>query len=233
MPNMKLNTLYTSLLMMVLLMGCSAENSQKPEPAVESTEKQAVATPDSSLRILFLGDSITAGFGLGEDLAFPALLQAQITESGYSAKVSNAGISGDTSTGGLARTDWLLQSKVDILVLELGGNDGLRGIDLSLTRSNLRGIVEKTQMAWPDVRIIMVGMIIPPNLGHEYTRGFSAMYPEIATSLGTGFFPFTPENLEGILDNMQPDGIHPTEEGHRIIAATLWKTLEPVVQDLS
>ncbi|MBT4602756.1 MAG: arylesterase, partial [Bacteroidetes Order II. Incertae sedis bacterium] len=125
---MKLNTLYTSLLMMVLLMGCSAENSQKPEPAVESTEKQAVATPDSSLRILFLGDSITAGFGLGEDLAFPALLQAQITESGYSAKVSNAGISGDTSTGGLARTDWLLQSKVDILVLELGGNDGLRGI---------------------------------------------------------------------------------------------------------
>ena len=217
---------------MVLLIGCSAENSQIQTPPDAVKDSPVIAAPDSSLRILFLGDSITAGYGLGEDLAFPALLQTRINENGYEARVTNAGVSGDTSTGGLARTDWLLQNQVDVLVLELGGNDGLRGIDLALTRSNLEQIVEKTRFAWPNAQVIVVGMMIPPNLGHEYTRDFSAIYPDIATGLGTAFFPFTPENLDGILDHMQLDGIHPTEEGHRIIAATLWETLEPIVQDL-
>ena len=240
---MKLNTLYIGIVSIVLLSGCSSENPQSSpasdissDPVDANAENPANTNVDQDaqgLRVLFLGDSITAGYGLGEDQAFPALIQTQLTENGYSARAVNAGISGDTSTGGLTRLDWLLRDPVDVLILELGGNDGLRGVDLELTRSNLESILRKTKEVWPNAALVVAGMMIPPNLGHEYTAAFSAMYPVIAEQFDAAFIPFTLEGLEGIGEHMQPDGIHPTEEGHRIIAAALWETLEPLIKQLS
>jgi len=183
--------------------------------------------------ILFLGDSITAGYGLEPSQSYPALIQDKIDAKKWPFRTVNAGQSGDTSAGGLNRMDWLLRSRVDILVLELGGNDGLRGLPPETTRNNLQGIIERTRKKYPQARIILAGMKVPPNMGGDYAKKFATIYPELANKNGTLLIPFILENVGGIRELNLPDGIHPTAKGQEIVAANVWKVLEPVLQSLT
>ena len=179
--------------------------------------------------ILFLGDSLSAGFGLDVEDAFPSLIQKKIEQEKLPFKVVNAGLSGETTAGGLRRIDWLLKQKVDVLVIELGGNDGLRGIAPSETEKNLQGIIDKAREKNPDVVIVLAGMQAPPNMGKDYTEKFRAIFPALAKKNSIALIPFL---LEGVAGNPRlnlPDGIHPTAEGHRIIAETVWNTLNPIL----
>lgn len=187
---------------------------------------------DDPKMVLFLGDSLAAGYGLQASQAFPALIQQRIDGLDWNFKVINAGLGGDTSAGGLRRIDWLLRGRVDVLVLELGGNDGLRGIDLTSTRSNLQGIIDKVKARNPRVKIVIAGMMVPPNLGQDYTRRFQQMYPELARANQAVLIPFLLEGVAGDTKLNLPDGIHPTAEGHKLVAETVWKHLRPVLQEL-
>lgn len=186
----------------------------------------------SPKKILFFGDSITAGYGLDESQAFPALIQQKIDSLSWDFKAVNAGLSGETSAGGLRRVDWMLRQDFKVFVLELGGNDGLRGIDLESTKENLKSIIEKVRAKKPDAEIILTGMQVPPNLGPEYTEQFKSMYPEIAKEKNVTLIPFLLENVGGNPELNQADGIHPTAKGHRIISETIWETLKPILQDI-
>ena len=179
--------------------------------------------------ILVLGDSIAAGYGLDAEEAFPALLQEKITKSGLKYKVVNAGLSGDTTAGGLRRISWQLRQKVDVLLLELGGNDGLRGIDPDETARNLRGIIAKVKEKNPSALIVIAGMQMPENMGKDYTTRFRDVFPTVARESNATLIPFFLEGVGGKADLNQADRIHPTAEGHRIIAATIWKVLQPVL----
>jgi acyl-CoA thioesterase-1 len=187
--------------------------------------------PDNGpVNILFFGDSITAGYGIDQDQAFPAIIQMKIDSLKWNARAINAGLSGETSSGGLRRVDWLLRQRIDVMVLELGGNDGLRGIDLNLTRSNLQQIIDKTRSAYPDVEIVIAGMQVPPNLGQHYTDQFRALFPDLAEKNNLKLIPFILEDVAGIPELNLPDGIHPSPEGHQIMAETVWKFIRPIVQ---
>ena len=179
--------------------------------------------------VLVLGDSIAAGYGLDPEEAFPALLQEKVDKSGLPYKVVNAGLSGDTTAGGLRRISWLLRQKVDVLLLELGGNDGLRGIDPDETRKNLRGIIAKVKEKNPNALIVIAGMQMPENMGKDYTTRFRDVFPTVAREHNATLIPFFLEGVGGKADLNQADRIHPTAEGHRIIAATIWKVLQPVL----
>ena len=179
--------------------------------------------------VLVLGDSIAAGYGLDPEEAFPALLQEKVDKSGLPYKVVNAGLSGDTTAGGLRRISWLLRQKVDVLLLELGGNDGLRGIDPDETRKNLRGIIAKVKEKNPNTLIVIAGMQMPENMGKDYTTRFRDVFPTVAREHNATLIPFFLEGVGGKADLNQADRIHPTAEGHRIIAATIWKVLQPVL----
>ena len=182
-----------------------------------------------SKTILIFGDSITAGLGVDISQAFPAVLQEKIDSLGLSYDVINGGLSGETSAGGLRRIDWVLQRKVDIMVLELGGNDGLRGIDLSSTKQNLQQIIEKAKAKYPEMEIILAGMQVPPNLGIEYTSEFRNLYPVLAEQNDLKLIPLLLDNVGGYDEYMQADGIHPNAKGHRIVAETIWEVLQPVL----
>jgi len=180
-------------------------------------------------QILIFGDSITAGFGLEEQNAFPAFIQQKIDSLGMNYNVVNAGLSGETSAGGLRRIDWVLQQPVNIFVLELGGNDGLRGIDPENTKQNLQGIIRKVEEKYPGAEIILTGMEAPPNMGEQYTSRFRSVFFELAEENDVTFMPFILEGVAGDPELNQGDGIHPTEEGHRVIAENLWGYLEKVL----
>lgn len=189
-------------------------------------------TASAQKQILFFGDSITAGFGLEPEQAFPALIQDKVDSLGWKHTVVNGGLSGETSAGGLRRIDWVLNRKYDLMILELGGNDGLRGIDLTSTKENLQGIIEKAQIKYPEMKIIIAGIQVPPNLGQEYTTEFQNLYPSLASDNNLDLIPFILEGVGGNPDLNLPDGIHPTAEGHQIIANNLWTILKPVIQNL-
>src|SRR5258706_59750 len=191
------------------------------------------AAPAPAKIILFLGDSITAGYGLEESQAYPALIQAKIDAKRWNFKVVNAGQSGDTSAGGLARLNWLLKNRIDVLILELGGNDGLRGLPVEATKKNLQAIVEQTKKKYPEAKIILAGMKVPPNMGRDYGKSFDAIYPELAKRNQAPLIPFVLEGVGGVSELNQPDGIHPTVKGHQIVAANVWKILEPVLRNLA
>lgn len=193
------------------------------------TETTSIVSSDEPKNILFLGDSITAGYGIDENQAFPALIDAMIKESGKSYRVINAGLSGETSSGGLRRISWLLRSPVDILVLELGANDGLRGIDLSVTEKNLQGIIDQTKAKYPNVKVVVAGMQVPPNLGEQYTTRFREIFPKLARQNNAALIPFILEGVAGEPSLNLPDGIHPTPEGHRILAQNVWMVLEKLL----
>ena len=182
--------------------------------------------------ILFLGDSITAGYGLELSQAYPALLQQRIDEQGLNFKIINAGQSGDTSAGGLGRMDWLLKNKVDVLVLELGGNDGLRGLPVEVTRKNLQAILDRARQRYPQIKIVVAGMKIPPNMGAQYSRDFEAMFATLAKKNNAALIPFILEGVGGVRQMNLPDGIHPTVKGHEIVAENVWKVLEPVLRSI-
>jgi len=183
--------------------------------------------------ILFFGDSITAGYGVGPDQAFPAIIQQKIDSLDWNFEVVNGGLSGETSAGGLRRIDWILRSRPAVFVLELGGNDGLRGIDLDSTEENLEAIIKKVKNRYPDTRILLAGMQVPPNLGPEYTTRFKNMYPRLAEENNVSYIPFILEGVGGETRYMQGDGIHPNEKGHQIVARNIWERLKPVLREIN
>jgi acyl-CoA thioesterase-1 len=183
--------------------------------------------------ILILGDSITAGYGLEPDEAYPALLQKKIDLQGWRYRVVNAGQSGDTSAGGLGRLDWLLRSPIDVLVLELGANDGLRGLPVETTRKNLQAIIDRTKQKYPKTKVILAGMKVPPNMGRDYGERFEATFRELAKRNQAVLIPFVLEGVGGVRELNLPDGIHPTAKGHEIVARNVWKSLEPVLRSLN
>ena len=194
--------------------------------------EEADSTAQKKRVILFYGDSLTAGYGIDREQAFPALVQARIDSLGWNFEVFNAGLSGETSAGGLRRIDWLMRRPIDVFVLELGANDGLRGIDLNDTRENLQRIIDRVKKKNSDVALVVAGMQMPPNLGAEYTEEFQALCPGLAKKNGAVLVPFL---LAGVADRPDlnlSDGNHPTVEGHRIVAETVWTTLAPVLESL-
>ncbi len=180
--------------------------------------------------ILVLGDSIAAGYGLDPEEAFPALIEEKVIEAGLNFKVVNAGVSGDTTAGGLRRIGWLLRQPVDVFLLELGGNDGLRGIEPEATERNLQGIIDKVREKYPSAKIVIAGMQMPNNMGEEYVSKFREVFPKIAKENSAALIPFLLEGIGGKAEFNQPDRIHPTAEGHRIVANTVWKILKPVLE---
>lgn len=180
--------------------------------------------------IVILGDSLAAGYGLDPSEAFPALLQKKVDDAGLKFSVVNAGVSGDTSAGGLRRIDWLLKRRVDVLVLELGGNDGLRGIPATATKTNLQVIIDRTKRKYPQTRIVIAGMQMPPNMGAEYMAAFAKVFPDLAKTNNAALIPFLLEGVGGKPELNLPDLIHPTAEGQKIVAENVWKVLKPIVE---
>lgn len=208
--------------------------SQKKESAPLSQEPRSndeVATENvtSEPIILFFGNSITAGYQLAVEQAFPAVIQGWIDSLGYDYKVVNAGLSGETTASGKNRIEWVLRTVPDIFILELGANDGLRGLALEETPKNLQFIIDAVRKENPEVQIVIAGMKVPPNLGQDYTRGFEEIFPIIAKKNDAVLIPFILEKVAGVPELNLPDGIHPTPEGHQLVAQTVWKYLQPLL----
>ncbi len=182
--------------------------------------------------VLFFGDSITAGYGLDEEQAYPALIQQKVDSLGMDHSMVNAGLSGETTAGGARRVDWILQQEIDVFVLGLGGNDGLRGIDPENTRENLQTIINKVREKDADIQIVLAGMEAPPNLGEQYTSRFRQVFADLAEENDLIFIPFLLEDVAAVRELNQPDGIHPTAEGQQIIADNLWKVIKPLLTDI-
>lgn len=211
-----------------LLWSCVGLSAFLSAAEVSSASNHSTTASDPKT-ILVLGDSLAAGYGLDSAEAFPALIQEKIDAKGWNFKVVNAGLSGDTTAGGLRRINWVLKQKVDILVLELGGNDGLRGIPIETTRANLKGIVQRTRAKYPDAQIVIAGMRMPPNLGADYVKKFEELFPALAKETKSALVPFVLEGVGGSIELNQSDRIHPTAEGHRIVAENVWRVLQPLL----
>ena len=215
--------------------GCGPEQvepprSPRPEHATEATRSALDLRIAERPVIVFLGTSLTAGYGLEEDQAFPALIQEKIEAAGFEYRVVNAGVSGDTSAGGLRRLDWLLRLPVAVLVLEIGANDMLRGQSVEALEENLDAILERTAKTHPQAQFLIAGMRAAPNLGPDYRRAFDAVYPNLASRHGTRLIPFLLEDVAARRSLNQADGIHPTAEGHALIANRVWKQLELILR---
>jgi acyl-CoA thioesterase-1 len=180
--------------------------------------------------VLFLGDSLTAGYGIEQEAAFPARVRELAARNGLAVTIVNAGMSGDTSAGGLRRLPWLLKRKVDIAVVALGANDGLRGLPVSELRRNLAAIIDSIREKYPAARVVLAGMRLPENIGADYIAQFESVYPELAREKETIFIPFLLEGVAGVSSLNLPDRLHPSAEGHEIIADTVWKALEPLLK---
>jgi len=195
-----------------------------------STTETATLDASSKKTILFFGDSITAGYGLDDtNDAFPGVIQSRIDSLGWDYEVINSGLSGETTAGGKSRIEWILNQDMDIFVLELGANDGLRGTPLAETRANLQAIIDAVQAKSPDTKIILAGMQLPPNMGATYTSEFRSIFSDLATKNDLALIPFILEDVGGVAALNQNDGIHPTVEGHRIVADNVWAVLKNVM----
>ncbi len=215
---------------LLILFNCGSSNSSKQE-AKEVTQKQSEpATPKNEKSIiLFFGNSITAGYQLDLDQAFPALIQKKIDSLGLAYQAVNAGLSGETSAGGKSRIDWVLRTVPDIFFLELGANDGLRGLPLEETEKNLQAIIDAVKTENPDAEIIIAGMMVPPNLGDDYTSKFTKLFADLSEKNQAVYIPFLLEGVAGNPELNLPDGIHPTPEGHEIVSQTVWQYLAPML----
>lgn len=181
--------------------------------------------------ILFYGDSLTAGYGLSSpEEAFPAKVEKKLNQNENVCKVINAGLSGETSAGGLSRLDWVLRQPVDIFVLELGANDGLRGLPLDQTKKNLQSIIDKVKQKYPKAKIVIAGMMVPPNLGNDYTKKFQQIFPDLAKKNNATLIPFLLQDVAGNEKLNQADGIHPNIQGHNIVTETVYKVLQPLIR---
>lgn len=220
------------LLAIILLVAGASCSSESPSRNTSQTESQPAASEDVRPVVLFLGTSLTAGMGVGLELAYPALIQEKIDSVGSSFRVVNAGENGGTSAGGVRRIDWLLRQPVAVLVLELGANDALWGQDIAALRANLQAIIQRTLEVHADAQIIIAGMEAPPNLGRDYTSEFRSVFVDLARENDAFLIPFILERVAGIPELNQSDGIHPTAAGQRIMAETVWQVLEPVLQSI-
>lgn len=206
------------------LLGCSQPSREPRERSIPPT-----ATGDRP-SVVFLGTSLTAGLGLEPEQAYPALVQQKIDSAGLGFRVVNAGVSGETSAGARRRVDWLLRQPVAVLVLETGANDGLRGLPPDSLRANIQAVFDRARAISPSPRLVLVGMRVPPNYGRTYTERFQAIYPELARENGAALVPFLLDRVGGVAQLNQADGIHPTAEGQRVMAETVWRVLEPVLR---
>ena len=212
----------------ILFSACS--DNKKPAGSDQNNTAKETATITKKKTIVFFGNSLTAGFGLSREQAFPAIIQKKIDSLGLPYNVVNAGVSGETSSGGKTRIDWILREQVDIFILELGANDGLRGTPLSETKKNLQDIIDIVKTKYPDAKLVFAGMEIPPNMGQTYTTEFRNIYIDLAAKNKMTLIPFLLEGVGGEPELNQADGIHPTAEGHLIVAENVWKQLEKLLQ---
>ncbi|HET8803448.1 MAG TPA: arylesterase [Aequorivita sp.] len=219
--------------MVFVVMSCG--NDVKSKANTDTNENAATETEATektlSKTILFFGDSITAGLGLDDtNDAFPGVIQAKIDSLDLSYEVVNSGVSGETSAGGKSRIEWILNQDIDIFVLELGANDGLRGLPIAETKANLQAIIDAVKTKSPSTKIVLAGMELPPNMGKDYTSQFRAIFSDLASKNKLAFIPFILKDVGGVKELNQNDGIHPTAKGHKIIAATVWDVLEPIIK---
>lgn len=222
---MRFSSINVLLLGLSLFLMACGDDKKADSPTENTAASDSSATTSNEKTILFYGNSLTAGYGVEPSEAFPALIQDKIDSLDLAYKVVNAGVSGETTSGGNSRIDWVLRQPVDIFILELGGNDGLRGIPLIETRKNLQAILDKVKAKYPDVQIILAGMQVPPNMGSTYANEFRALFPELADKNKVGLIPFLLEKVGGERMLNQADGIHPTPEGHKIVAENVWAVL--------
>jgi acyl-CoA thioesterase-1 len=215
-------------LLLVIFLVASCRNNKKPNDlsVQDSVKEKKTSVPGSLKNIIFFGNSLTAGYGVEGSEAFPALIQEKIDSLKLPYKVINAGISGETTAGGKSRIDWVLRQPVDVFVLELGANDGLRGIPLSETLKNLQAIIDDVKKKYPSAKIILAGMEIPPNMGKRYTDDFRVLYRQLAEKNQTLLIPFLLQGVGGEPELNQADGIHPNVKGHRIVADNVWAVLK-------
>lgn len=196
---------------------------------IPPTLAAATSTP---VTLAVLGDSLGAGYGVEREQSFPSLLQQKADQSGFPVKFVNASVSGDTTAGGMRRIGWVLKRPVDILLIALGGNDGLRGVAPETTRANLQGIIDRARAKNPEIRIIIAGMRMPSNLGETYTRQFAEIFPDVAKKNGAELIPFLLEGVGGNPELNLSDRIHPNPRGHRILAENVWAVLKPVFEKM-
>lgn len=219
----------SAFLILLLLVSCSQQPKTNNEEVQTKAQPEVSEPKDERKTILFFGNSITAGYQLDMDEAFPAVIQFWLDSLGYNYRAINAGLSGETTASGKNRIDWVLKTFPDIFFLELGANDGLRGLPLAETPKNLQIIIDKVKERNPDVKIMIAGMMVPPNLGPEYTSEFQNIFPEIAKNNEATLIPFLLNDVAGNPDLNLSDGIHPTPEGHGIVAQTVWDHLQPLL----
>jgi acyl-CoA thioesterase-1 len=220
----------SALLLALLAAGCHSDTPATTASAPTAATATEAPAAKSQQTILFFGDSITAGLGVDPDEAYPALIGTKVDSLHLPYTVVNAGLSGETTAGGRSRLHWVLSRQpVHVFVLELGGNDGLRGLPLADTRKNLQAIIDTVRQTSPQTKIVLAGMQIPPNMGPAYAAEFKQLYADIATKNKLTLIPFLLENVGGIAKLNQADGIHPTPEGHRLVARTVWRTVQPLL----
>lgn len=238
---MKARFMTTALL--VLLLGltpsCGSEEGPSSQPSSRAKDSSAPedvdrapppALPDDAPKVVFLGDSLSAGMNLKPSEAFPVLLQRRLARQDRPFHLLNAGVSGSTTAAALARLDWVLKKPADIVVIQLGANDGFRGLSVEDSEKNLRAIIERVRQA--DARPLLLGMKLPPNYGPDYTRNFEAMFPRLAKELDVAYVPFFLDGVAGVAELNLSDGIHPNVEGHRRIASNLEQPLANILQDV-
>jgi acyl-CoA thioesterase-1 len=216
-----------SILLIPVIVIASCDNGNKP-PSQGSTSKPETAAASSHTKtILFFGDSLTAGYGLDDPAdAFPNQVQHKIDSAKLPYTVINGGLSGETSAGGKGRIDWLLKQPIDVFVLELGANDGLRGIPIKETTQNLQAIIDRVKAKYPNAKMVMLGMQVPPNMGADYVTGFKNIFPQLAAKNKMDLVPFLLQGVGGVRSLNQADGIHPTAKGAKILANNVWDVLK-------
>lgn len=220
---------HSIVLLVCLVLSVASGLSQAAEAVIAPRE---AAENSGKKTILFFGDSLTAGYGVDPLQAFPALIQEKINAQGWKFRAINAGLSGETTAGGLRRIDWVLQRPVDVLVLELGANDGLRGLPTEEAKRNLQAILDKVRQKYPRAKLVIAGMQVPTNMGTDYMARFRAIFPELAKVNNAALIPFLLDRVGGMPELNLPDGIHPTPAGHKLVAENVWRVLEPVLQTL-
>ncbi len=225
--NMKINSILTLSILCLSLWACQSEPTKNAGNI--PVQAKDLPVPAAKKNIVFFGNSLTAAYQLSPEQGFTALLQFRLDSLKLSYTCVNSGLSGETTADGVNRIDWVLQQPVDIFFLELGGNDALRGLPVTASKKNLEIILEKVKAKYPTCKIILAGMLAPPNLGAAYTIAFRDMYPALSKSQGVSLIPFLLENVGGMPELNLPDGIHPNVKGQKIVAENVWKVLKPLL----
>jgi acyl-CoA thioesterase-1 len=226
---MRILLIFCYFSLFVLVNSCNETTEKSTETTQTEVSEETKVANNNTKSILFFGNSLTAGLGVDTEEAFPTVIQRRIDSLQLPYQVINAGLSGETTASGKNRVSWILNQPIDVFVLELGANDGLRGIPISETKSNLQAIIDTVKEKNPKAQIILTGIQIPPNMGPEYTEEFRNVFPELAEKNNIQLIPFLLENVGGVAELNQQDGIHPTAEGHKILAENVWVVLQEVL----